>query len=122
NIIDWRTLYELLVDVYIECGWMGMPQEVSFAKDVLPVLRRLSNLQWVNKGFATMFGKGCPMDFDDDGFIARLAQTPDPATKSDPFAELRQMIFNSFRPSYPKVKVPPVWPHVWPWIYGDAYG
>jgi hypothetical protein len=122
NIISWRTLYEALVDVYIQCGWMTMPQEVSFANDVLPVLRRLSNLQWVNKGFATMFGKGGPMDFDNDGLIAKLAQTPDPATKSDPYAELRQVIYNSFRPSYPKVSEPPTWPRPWPWIYGDAFG
>ena len=25
DIIGWRTLYDLLVDVYIECGWMPMP-------------------------------------------------------------------------------------------------
>jgi L-Lysine epsilon oxidase N-terminal/L-lysine epsilon oxidase C-terminal domain len=122
NIIGWRTLHELLVDVYVECGWMSMPQDVSFAKDVLPVLRRLSDLQWVNKGFAAMFGKGGPMDFASDAFIAKLAQTPDPATKSDPFAELRQVIFNSFRPSHPKVNQPPTWPRLWPWIYGDAFG
>lgn len=120
NTVGWRTLYDALVDVYVECGWMRMAQQVSFVNDVLPVLRRLSNLQWVNKGFATMFGKGCPMDFDNDEFIRRLAQPPD--AKSDPFGELRQMIFNSFRPFYPKVKVPLIWPHVWPWIYGDAYG
>jgi hypothetical protein len=122
NIIGWRTLYELLVDVYVQCGWMQMPQQVSFADDILPVLRRLSNLQWVNKGFAAMFGPGCPMDFDNDAFTARLAQTPDPVTHADPYAELRQAIFNSFRPSHPKVSEPPIWPHVWPWIYGDAYG
>ena len=120
NTVAWRTLYDLLVDVYIECGWMQMPQQVSFVNDILPVLRRLSNLQWVNKGFATMFGKGCPMDFNNDEFIRRLAQPPQ--GKSDPFGELRQIIFNSFRPLYPKVKVPPIWPRLWPWIYGDAYG
>jgi L-Lysine epsilon oxidase N-terminal/L-lysine epsilon oxidase C-terminal domain len=122
NIVGWRTLYELLVDVYIQSGWMRMPDQVSFADDILPVLRRLSNLQWVNKGFATMFGAGGPMDFGSDEFIAKLAQTPDPTTKSDPFAELRQVIFNSFRPSFPKVKEPPVWPRAWPWIYGDSFG
>jgi len=122
DIIGWRTLHELLVDVYVQCGWMAMPETVSFCDDVLPVLRRLANLQWVNKGFAAMFGKGCPMDFGNDAFIARLAQAPDPATKADPFAELRQVVFNSFRPSYPKVKEPPNWPRVWPWIYGDAFG
>ncbi|MGH6921028.1 MAG: LodA/GoxA family CTQ-dependent oxidase, partial [Geminicoccaceae bacterium] len=122
NIVGWRTLHELLVDVYVQCGWMQMPDEVSFVRDVLPVLRRQSNLQWVNHGFATMFGKGGPMDSDDEDFIAKLAQAPDPATRSDPYAELRQVIFNSFLPSYPKVRQPPTWPRLWPWIYGDAFG
>jgi hypothetical protein len=122
NIVGWRTLYDLLVDVYVECGWMELPQPVSFTQHVLPVLRRLSNLQWVNRGFATMFGKGGPMDFHNDALIAKLAQTPDPVTKSDPFAELRKVILNSFHPSHPKVTQPPIWPRMWPWIYGDAFG
>jgi len=102
----------------VQCGWMQMPAQVSFANDILPVLNRLSNLQWVNKGFATMFGKGCPMDFEDLDFIARLAQTPDPATQADPYAELRQVVFNCFRPTDTPVNEP----RTWPWIYGDAFG
>ena len=122
DIISWRTLYDLLVDVYVQCGWMAVPPVISFTNDILPILRRLSNLQWVNKGFATMYGKGCPMDFDSDAFIAKLAQKPDAATKVDPYAELRQVIYNYFRPPQPTVDEPVVWPHVWPWIYGDAFG
>jgi hypothetical protein len=123
NIISWRTLYDLLSDVYVRSGWQAIPAEISFANDVLPILRRLSNLQWVNQGFATMYGKGCPMDFEDDAFIAKLAKKPDPAdNKPDPYAELRQVIYNSFRPPVPTVSEPVVWPHVWPWIYGDAFG
>jgi len=91
-------------------------------RQLLDVLRRLSNLQWVNKGFAAIFGKGCPMDFGDDRFIAKLAQKPASATDPDPYGELRQAIFNSFRPFSPKVNQPMVWPHAWPWLYGDAYG
>ena len=118
NIVGWRTLYELLADVYVQCGWLPMPDQISFMNDILPVLRRLSNLQWVNKGFATMYGKGCPMDFENAEFIARLAQTPDTVTKADPFAELRQVIFNCFRPADTAVNEP----RTWPWIYGDAFG
>ena len=99
-----------------------IPAEISFANDILPILRRLSNLQWVNQGFATLYGKGCPMDFDDDAFIAKLAKKPDPVDKTDPYGELRQVIYNSFRPPLPTVDEPVVWPHVWPWIYGDAFG
>ena len=122
NIIGWRTLYDLLVDVYVQCGWMTIPEEISFANDVLPILRRLSNLQWVNKGFAAVYGKGCPLDFHNDDFIRKLAQKPASPGGADPYAELRQAIANSFRPAQPTVSEPVIWPHVWPWIYGDAYG
>lgn len=122
NVVSWRTLYDLLVDVYIRCGWMAIPEKISFTNDILPILRRLSNLQWVNQGFAAMYGKGCPMDFESDAFITKLATRPDPVTKADPYAELRQAIYNSFRPPQPTVSEPVVWPHVWPWIYGDAFG
>jgi hypothetical protein len=122
NVVSWRTLHDLLVDIYVQSGWLAMPPKLSFTNDVLPILRRLSNLQWVNQGFATMYGKGCPMDFDNHDFIAKLATRPDPRTRSDPYAELRQVIYNSFRPPQPSVSEPVTWPHVWPWIYGDAFG
>jgi hypothetical protein len=124
NIVSWRTLHDLLTDVSVQAGWIQVPQRLSFANDILPILRRLSNLQWVNQGFAAMYGKGCPMDFESDDFIARLATKPGPGPgkKIDPYAELRQLIANSFRPPQPTVSEPVVWPHVWPWIYGDAYG
>ena len=116
DVVGWRTFYDLLVDTYIESGWLPMPATVSFSNDILPVLQRLSNLQWVNAGFATMFGKGCPMDFNDPDLIAKLAQVP--AGSSDPWAELRQVIFNSFRPYQPTSDDP----RPWPWMYGDAFG
>jgi hypothetical protein len=122
NIISWRTLYDLLVDVYVRCGWLSLPQRLSFANDILPILRRLSNLQWVNQGFATMYGKGCPMDFESAEFVGKLVAKPDPRTRADPYAELRQLVYNSFRPPQPSVSEPVTWPHVWPWIYGDAFG
>ncbi len=106
NIIGWRTLYDLLVDVYVQCGWMTIPEEISFANDVLPILRRLSNLQWVNKGFAAVYGKGCPLDFHNDDFIRKLAQKPASPGGADPYAELRQAIANSFRPAQPTVSEP----------------
>jgi len=118
DVIGWRTLYDLLVDVYVQCGWMPFPKTASFTKDVLPSLRRLSNLQWVNRGFATMFGKGCPMDFENPDFIRKLAYKPKSDTEPDAYAELRQVVFNAFRPASNKVNDP----RTWPWIYGDAFG
>lgn len=117
DIVAWRTLYDLLVDVYVAAGRMELPATCSFTKDVLPVLQRLSNLQWVNKGFATMFGKGCPMDFENPSFVEKLAYLPAPG-ESDPYKELRQEIYNCFRPADNDVNEP----RSWPWIYGDAFG
>jgi hypothetical protein len=118
DVIAWRTLYDLLSDAYIQCGWLPFPETVSFTKDVWPALRRLSNLQWVNKGFATLFGKGGPMDFEDPGLIAKLAYQPKTQADPDPYAELRQVVYNAFRPANNQVNDP----RTWPWIYGDAFG
>ena len=123
DMIGWRTLYDVLVEVYVESGWMQLPATVSFKDDILPILQRLSGLQWVNKGFAAMFGRGGPMDFENPEFVAKLNRKPDqPLSKSDTYSELRQAVFNSFRPSRPGVSEPPVWPHAWPWMYGDSFG
>ncbi|WP_293020083.1 LodA/GoxA family CTQ-dependent oxidase [Moorena sp. SIO3I8] len=117
GIVSWRTLYDLLVDTYVESGWMPKPTKASFAKDILPVLSRLSNLQWVNKGFATLFGKGCPMDFSDPELIQKLARKP-VSEEDDIYHELRQIVFNMFRPS----ETTSTTRSSWPWIYGDAFG
>ena len=117
GIIGWRTLYDLLVDTYVECGRMPMPTTASFTKDILPVLSRLSNLQWVNKGFATLFGKGCPLDFSDPELLKKLAHKG--ATEAeDIYHELRQIVFNTFRPAETNSTTG----SSWPWIYGDGFG
>lgn len=120
DIISWRTMYDLLCDVSVQAGWMSMPDTPSFTNDILPILQRLSNLQWVNKGFAAYFGKGCPLDFNNPALIEKLAQKP--SSGDDPYGELRRTLFNNFRPEAPSVAEPVAWPHVQPWIYGDAFG
>jgi len=116
DVVSWRTMYDLMVDTYIANGWMSMPVTTSFTQDILPQLQRLSNLQWVNKGFFAMFGKDRPMDFNDPQFIAQLSQTPT-SLGHDIYGELRQQLFNAFRPNDPKVNEP----RIWPWIYGDSF-
>ena len=118
GVVGWRTLYDLLVDTYVGCGWLPFPQEVSFTRDVWPALQRLSNLQWVNKGFAAMFGRDGPLNFDDASFIAKLAYRPAGAGDPDPYAELRQVVYNAFRMPSPECRDR----GAWPWMYGDAYG
>ena len=122
DVVSWRTMYDLMCDVYVNAGWMSMPEMPSFTKDILPLLQRLGGLQWVNKGFAAYFGKGCPMDFSNPSLLAKLSFKPEQATDPDPYSELRRAILHSFRPLKPSVAEPVTWPHIWPWIYGDAFG
>lgn len=110
-----RTLYDLLQDLYIDAQWMNFPSEISFSSDVYPILFRLSNLQWVNSGFATQFGWGGLNDFQDPAYVAKLAQDPK-LSGVDVYAELRRQVFNSFRdPNGADNNQLP-----WPWVYGDA--
>ncbi|UXY14854.1 LodA/GoxA family CTQ-dependent oxidase [Chitiniphilus purpureus] len=110
-----RTLYDLLYDLYVEAGWLQAPATVSFADDVYPILQRLTGLQWVNQGFATLFGHNGRYDFENPALLAQLSALP-PAGQYDPNAELRRQVFNSFRPPNPADgnQLP------WPWLYGDA--
>ena len=105
-----RTIYDLLVDVYVQSGALPVPTRASFTKDILPVLQRLSNLQWVNKGFEPQYGKGAPWDFNDPGLLHQLNEP------GDTFRELRRQVTNMFR-VFARDGASPV---PWPWLYGDA--
>ena len=110
NVIGWRTMYDLLVHTYIASGIMPRPATTSFTRDVLPILSRLTGLQWVNKGFADTFGKGGTMNFEDPATIARLADKTN--------GGFRAQIGNLFRlPNSPNSN-----PRLWPMLYGDAFG
>ena len=118
NIVGWRTLDDLLHNVYIKAGMQELPKKISFQNNVLPILQRLTDLQWVNKGFASMFGAGSPMDFSDDTLLKKLSAVPISSKYPDPYKELRRTIYNSFRATDSKS----VEEGAWPWIYGDAFG
>jgi len=115
NVHGVRTLYDLLFDLYVWAGWLDAPREVSFREDVYPILRRLSKLQWVNRGFATQFGYAAPNDFENPDYVAKLAYVPK-SGEVDLYGELRRQVFNSFRD--PNGTDNNQFP--WPWIYGDA--
>lgn len=105
-----RTLYALLTDVAIQAGQLPVPSQTSFRQDILPILRSLCDLQWVNKGFAAGFGYGMPLHFLDPGTLCKLAST------DSTYAELRRTIANAFRnPALDDASMKP-----WPWLYGDA--
>jgi hypothetical protein len=112
DVIDVRTLYDLLYDTYVRAGWLPFPEKISFTRQIFPILERLVNLQWVNKGFAAQYGRGGPNHFLDPDFLANLANP------SQTYAELRRQVVNSFRNPNGKDNNP----LPWPWIYGDAMG
>ena len=118
DIIGWRTLDDLLRNLYIQSGLMAMPESISFNEHVRPILERLSGLQWVNAGFAAMFGTDAPMNFEDQTLLQKLSLLPDDTNSRDTYVELRRTIYNSFR----KLDSIAVEPRTWPWIYGDAFG
>ncbi|HEX8084940.1 MAG TPA: LodA/GoxA family CTQ-dependent oxidase [Solirubrobacteraceae bacterium] len=110
DIVTVRTMYDLLYDAYVRCGWIPFPDRVSFTEHVLPILQRLANLQWVNHGFATKYGWGGREDFLDRAYLDKLA------SDSSEHHELRQQIWNAFR-DWERDGVSPL---PWPWIYGDS--
>jgi L-Lysine epsilon oxidase N-terminal/L-lysine epsilon oxidase C-terminal domain len=118
DVISVRTIHDLLYDVYVQNGWMSLPEQVSFTEHVYPVLQRMSTLEWVNRGFAVQFGWGGPNYFLEPGLLERLSARPANPALPDLNAELRRQIFNSFR----NPESPGVSPLPWPWIYGDAMG
>ena len=105
-----RTMYDLMRDTFVTVGTLPPPQRVSFTRDVLPILRRLCDLQWVNRGIAALFGHG-----GREHFLApdRLAGLADPGPRH---GELRQQIWATMRdPDRDGLS-----PVSWPPVYGDA--
>jgi L-Lysine epsilon oxidase N-terminal/L-lysine epsilon oxidase C-terminal domain len=110
DVLGVRTMFDLLSDVYVQGGWLEVPSRVSFTRDVLPILGRLTRLQWVNAGFAAQFGWRGPNDFLTPEYLSRLSSAgPD-------HAELRRQIYSVFR-DFGRDGMSPA---PWPWIYGDA--
>ncbi len=110
DIIGWRTLYDLLLEKYYDAKMLTRPTHCSFTADIYPILRRLTNLQWVNKGFADTYGTGCEMDFSNPVKIAKLADKTHSNDKTD--------IYSKFRiPGTHEIDK-----EAWPMIYGDAFG
>lgn len=115
GVIGVRTLYDLLVDLYIQNQWLPFPELPSFREDVYPILQRLSGLQWVNQGYLVQYGLGGPNPFENPAYIAKLGRDPN-LDGVDLYGELRRQVLNSFRdPAGTDNNQLP-----WPWIYGDA--
>jgi hypothetical protein len=119
DVVTVRTMYDLLLALFVDAAWLPAPGTVSFTNDILPILQRLSGLEWVNSGFATGFGWGARQYFGDPAYLRKLSQKPSngpDGTVLDEFGELRRQVYNSFR-IYERDGMSPL---PWPWIYGDA--
>lgn len=107
-----RTMYALMTDLAINAGQLPAPTKPSFQNDILPILKAMCDLQWMNAGFAAGFGYGMPQYFLDPVYLHKLAML------GDTYAELRRTVANAFRnPSDGDISMKP-----WPWVYGDAMG
>lgn len=105
-----RTMYALMTDLAIQAGHLPAPKTPSFRDDILPILKAMCDLQWMNAGFAAGFGYGMPQYFLDPAYLRKLS-APGPVE-----AELRRTVANAFRnPADGDVSMKP-----WPWVYGDA--
>lgn len=106
-----RTMWDLMRDVAINAGRMNRPVRPSFTEDILPIFQRMTNLQWVNAGFAAAFGWGGQFNYTTEQWIAKLS---DPSSAN---FEMRRTISNNFR-RYNVEGAQSA--QLWPWVYGDA--
>ena len=106
-----RTMWDLMRSVAVNAGLMNRPVRPSFTHDILPIFERMTDLQWVNAGFAAAFHWGGQFDYTTEEWKARLGNP------SSANYEMRRPISNNFR----RLDVTGAQaPQLWPWIYGDA--
>ncbi|MEV7211900.1 LodA/GoxA family CTQ-dependent oxidase [Kitasatospora cineracea] len=105
-----RTLWDLLYDLFLQQGTVRPDPVVNFERDVLPILQRFHELQWVNNGFAAHYGFGGPQDFLAPAMLARLGST------AERDRELRRQVWTAIR-DHARDGLSP---QPWPWFYGDA--
>jgi hypothetical protein len=107
NLKSVRTMYDLQTDVFVGAGWLALPGRVSFTADILPILRRMAELQWVNRRFAAAFGWSAPTDLRNPALLSD--PSPDRAARRKLICDMFR-VFDRDGPS----------PVPWPWLYGDA--
>lgn len=106
-----RTMWDLMRDVATQAGMLERPIRPSFTKDIFPIFERMTNLQWVNAGFAAAFGWGGQFDYTTNEWKRKLSNP------SSAYYEMRRTISNNFR----RLDVSGAEAaQLWPWIYGDA--
>ena len=106
-----RTMWDLMRSVAVESGMLEKPARPSFVKDILPIFERMTNLQWVNAGFAAAFGWSGQFNYTNLEWVKKLN---DPSSAN---LEMRRTISNNFRRFDQSGAEAP---QLWPWLYGDA--
>jgi hypothetical protein len=118
DLVATQPLYDVLA--FTMESMVAPEQTPSFARHILPIFEQFADAQWVNAGFAALFGWHGLTDFTRPEFIRKLATPPvtGPNGKSDPYGELRLQIFQAFRDPAFKAFDPVGWPP----LYGDVFG
>lgn len=106
-----RTMWDLMRSVAVDSGMLERPKRPSFKNDILPIFERMTNLQWVNAGFAAAFGWGGQFNYTSLEWVKKLN---DPSSAN---LEMRRTISNNFRRFDQSGAEAP---QLWPWLYGDA--
>jgi hypothetical protein len=109
-----RTLYDVMYEIGMgrRLRWFKPPAKLTFSRHIKPIFERLSGLQWVNQGFASVFGTQAP--YDAARLMDRLADA------SDSNQEFRQQILSHFRPVPDDAHPQAPDPSLWPYFYGDG--
>lgn len=105
-----RTMWDLMRDTAIKAKMLPRPARPSFMHDIFPIFQRMTQLQWVNAGFAAGFGHGGIFNYTTPEWIAKLSN-PSPA-----FLEVRKVLADHFR-VHTRDGASPL---PFPWLYGDA--
>src|SRR5205814_5118140 len=107
-----RTLYDVMFDIGLgrRLGWFESPAKLTFSQHIKPIFERLSALQWVNQGFASVFGAHAP--YDAAHLMNRLADA------SDSNRGFRQQIVLHFRRVPTDEQASDA--SLWPYFYGDG--
>lgn len=105
-----RTMWDLMRDVAIQNKMLACPARPSFTKDILPIFQRMTDLQWVNAGFASSFGWQGPFNFEEPQWLERMSSL------DASYRGLRRTLYQQFR-KYDRDGMSPI---PWPYLYGDA--